>query len=71
MPRQISFTVTDEDDMDGALTAYAREWLLTAASDLPRDNRSLTTLAEVAGTNRQRLARWLDALGIRDEIDEM
>ncbi len=71
MPRQVSFTVTDEDNLDGALTAYAREWILLAAADLPRGGRTLNALAEMSGTNRQRLARWLDALGIRDELDEM
>ena len=71
MHRQIAFTITDEESLDGALTAYAREWILLAAGELPLGKRTLTALAKQAGTNRQRLARWLDALDIRDEIDQM
>lgn len=69
--RQIAFTITEDKNIDGAMTAYAREWILIAASQLDENRRSLTALAEKVGTNRQKLARWLDALGIRDQIDEM
>ena len=71
MRRQVSFTITDQDDLDGALTAYAREWLLIAASELPEDSRTLKALSDAVGTNRQRVARWLDALKIREQVDEM
>jgi hypothetical protein len=71
MLRQVSFTITDSDDLDGALTAFAREWLLIAASELPEGRRTLTALSEAVGTNRQRVARWLDALKIREQVDEM
>ena len=71
MRRQVSFTITDQDDLDGALTAYAREWLLIAASELPEGSRTLTALSDAVGTNRQRVARWLDALKIREQVDEM
>ncbi len=70
--RQISFSISeDENSLNGALTAYAREWILVAASELPEDTRSITALAESAGDNRQKVARWLDALGIRDQVYEM
>ena len=71
MARQISFNVTDEDTLDGAMTAYAREWLLLAAAELPEGNRTLMALAENTGADRQRLARWLDALEIRKEFEEL
>jgi hypothetical protein len=69
--RQISFSVEEQDNLDGAITAYAREWLLLATSELPVGDRTLEALSKKVGTNRQRVARWLDALQIRDEVDEM
>ena len=69
--RKVRFTVTEGDDLDGALTAYAREWLLLAGSELPEGECTLERLATKVGTNRQRVARWLDALQIRDEVDAM
>lgn len=71
MPRQVSFTVADDDTLDGALTAYAREWILIAAGELPKGKRTISALAEIVGTNRQRVARWLDALGIREKIADL
>ena len=70
MLRQLSFNISDEDNMDGALTAYARQWLLIVASELPFEKRSLTALAGAVGTTRQRIARWLDALQIRKQIED-
>jgi CTP-dependent riboflavin kinase len=69
--RQISFSVMEQDLLDGAITSYAREWLLLAASELPADECTLERLATKVGTNRQRVARWLDALQIREEVDAM
>lgn len=71
MPRQVSFTVVDDDSLDGALTAFAREWILIAAGELPKEKRTLSALSEIIGTNRQRVARWLDALGIREKIEKL
>lgn len=70
MRRQLSFIISDEEDIDGALTAYAREWLLIAASELPNETRSLVSLTKAVGTNRHRVARWLDALRIREQVDD-
>jgi hypothetical protein len=69
--RKVRFTVTERDDLDGAITAYAREQLLLAAAELPDENRTLAALSKKLGINRQRAARWLDALQIRDKVDEM
>ena len=70
MRRQLGFIISDKDNLDGALTAYAREWLLIAASEVPADRRSLVALTNAVGTNRHRVARWLDALRIREQVDD-
>jgi hypothetical protein len=69
--RKVRFTVSDTEDLDGALTAYAREWFLLTASELPVGDRTLAALSKKVGTNRQRVTRWLDALEIRDKVDEL
>lgn len=70
MRRQLGFIISDKDNLDGALTAYAREWLLIAASEIPAERRSLVALTTAVGTNRHRVARWLDALRIREQVDD-
>jgi DNA-binding phage protein len=69
--RTVRFRVMEGDNLDGALTAYAREWLLLAVSESPAGKRRLSDLAKKVGTSRQRLARWLDVLQIRDKVDEL
>ena len=71
MRRQMTFNISEEDNLDGAITAFIREWIILAASEIPREERTLTVLAERAGKSRQTMARWLYALEIRTEVEEM
>ena len=61
----------DRKSMDGALTAYARECIIVAASELPPKDRGVVALADAVATGRNKLSRWLDALGIRKEIEDL
>ena len=68
----LSFTITDEmGGLDAAITAFAKEWILDVAVDVPQRKRSIASLSKIARYDRWKMGRWIDALGLRDEISDL
>ena len=68
----LSFTVTEDmGGLDAAITAYVKEWILDIAVDVPEEERTMVRLSKIARCDREKMSRWINALGIREQLGEL